>query len=209
MTDPEPSSADNVPGTGACILVVDDDSQIRQLVSKLLRDSGYQTRTARDGRETRDVIASGGIDLVILDLMLPGTNGLDLCKGIRKTSSLPIIMLSARGSETDRVVGLEIGADDYISKPFGARELLARVNAVLRRAGSTTTADGPSGSTMLMFEGWTPTTAIAACGNWAGQTTSEKPEVWKTTATSRCRARLRLTMTTDRYCTIAPLKPSS
>ena len=105
------------------ILVVDDDGQIRQLVAKFLRENGYRVTTARDGREMRQVLADADIDLVILDLMLPGTSGLDLCRDLRKTSSLPIIMLTARGADTDRIVGLELGADDYLAKPFNPREL--------------------------------------------------------------------------------------
>ena len=89
---------------------------------------------ARDGREMRESLASAKIDLVILDVMLPGTSGLDLCRELRATSSLPIIMLTAKGEDTDRIVGLELGADDYMPKPFNPRELLARVRAVLRRA---------------------------------------------------------------------------
>lgn len=136
------------------VLVVDDDAQLRQLVAKILRGNGFRASTARDAREMRDSIAGGGIDLVLLDLMLPGANGFDLCKEIRGTSALPIIMLSAHGSEMDRVVGLEVGADDYIAKPFSPRELVARINAVLRRSGSAT-SPGPAGTgSRLHFAGW-------------------------------------------------------
>ncbi len=139
----------------AHILVVDDDGQIRQLVAKFLRENGHRVTTARDGREMRQVLADATIDLIILDLMLPGTSGLDLCRELRKTSPVPIIMLTARGADTDRIVGLEIGADDYLAKPFNPRELLARVNAVLRRARSAGGIVSRATGHLLKFEGWT------------------------------------------------------
>lgn len=134
------------------ILVVDDDGEIRHLVAKFLRENGYRVTTARDGREMRQVLNDAVIDLVVLDLMLPGANGLELCQDIRRTSSLPVIMLTARGSETDRIVGLELGADDYLAKPFSPRELLARIKAVLRRAAATQAPRGAG--RVLKFEGW-------------------------------------------------------
>lgn len=152
-----PSSREN-PNSGVVqstghIVVVDDDVQIRQLAAKLLREHGYRVTTAADGRGMWSVLDAGMIDLVLLDIMLPGGNGLDLCREIRGKSAVPIIMLTALGSDTDRVVGLEIGADDYLVKPFNPRELLARINAVLRRSrGSTDTAKGTSH--ILQFEGW-------------------------------------------------------
>ena len=137
----------------AHIVVVDDDAQIRQLAAKLLREHGYRVTTAGDGRGMWSVLDAGMIDLVLLDIMLPGGNGLDLCREIRGKSGVPIIMLTALGSDTDRVVGLEIGADDYLVKPFNPRELLARINAVLRRSrGSTEAAKGTSH--ILQFAGW-------------------------------------------------------
>lgn len=141
-------------GAGAHILIVDDDAQIRQLAARFLRDHGFRVSMARDSREMTDALASATIELVILDIMLPGANGLDLCRELRAKSTLPIIMLTALGSDTDRIVGLEIGADDYLTKPFNPRELLARINAVLRRVKGT--ADGSvRGGTRLAFEGWT------------------------------------------------------
>lgn len=137
------------------ILVVDDDGQIRQLVAKLLRENGYRVTTARDGREMRHVLADAEVDLLILDLMLPGAGGLELCRELRKTSTIPIIMLTARGADTDRIVGLEMGADDYLAKPFNPRELLARVNAVLRRARNAPEAAQGARGYLLTFEGWT------------------------------------------------------
>jgi len=142
------------PGTTeAHILVVDDDAQIRQLAAKLLRGHGYRVSLARDGREMREALQTAHMDLVILDIMLPGGNGLDLCREIRAGSSIPVIMLTALGSDTDRIVGLEIGADDYLPKPFNPRELLARINAVLRRARGSA-ANPQSNAIHLVFEGW-------------------------------------------------------
>lgn len=138
----------------AHILVVDDDAQIRQLATKFLREHGFRVSMARDGREMWQALEHGGVDLVILDIMLPGGNGLDLCREIRGRSSLPVIMLTALGSDVDRIVGLEIGADDYLAKPFNPRELLARINAVLRRSQGPTGAR-PTGGDCLVFEGWT------------------------------------------------------
>jgi two-component system, OmpR family, response regulator len=139
----------------AHILVVDDDGQVRQLIGRFLRENGYRVTGARDGREMRESLACIKIDLIILDLMLPGTSGLDLCRELRATSSLPIIMLTAKGEDTDRIVGLELGADDYMPKPFNPRELLARVRAVLRRAAMGTDAGPTTGGRLITFAGWT------------------------------------------------------
>ncbi|MBA4788776.1 MAG: response regulator [Rhizobiales bacterium] len=136
------------------ILIVDDDAEIRRLAGKFLRENGHRVSSAQDGREMRAALAAGPVDLVILDVMLPGTNGLDLCREVRRTSDVPIIMLTARGSDVDRIVGLEIGADDYLVKPFNPRELIARIHAVLRR----TRAAGPRApgtGHLLAFSGWT------------------------------------------------------
>ena len=138
----------------AHVLVVDDDSQVRQLVARFLRDHGYRTSGARDGREMREALASTKVDLIVLDLMLPGTSGLDLCRELRASSSVPIIMLTARGEDTDRIVGLELGADDYIPKPFNPRELLARVRAVLRRAAARPDATQAIGGRRISFAGY-------------------------------------------------------
>ena len=168
MSESEITKSGQSPPAGASILIVDDDAQIRQLVAKLLRENGFRVTPARNAREFREVIARGSIDLVILDLMLPGTNGFELCKELRRTSSLPVIMLSARGTETDRVVGLEIGADDYIAKPFGARELVARVNAVLRRSGAAANYLEIGKGSSMVFEGWTLDTRRRELQNPAG-----------------------------------------
>jgi phosphate regulon transcriptional regulator PhoB len=121
------------------ILIVDDEPDLRELVSYNLTKEGYEVSEAATGDEALDMVRKDPPDLVVLDLMLPGIQGMELCRMMRsspKTASLPIIMLTAKTEETDKVLGLEIGADDYITKPFSPRELLARVRAVLRRTGS-------------------------------------------------------------------------
>lgn len=139
------------------VLIVDDNQEIRDLLGRFLRKQGYKVTTARDGYELRESICSSSIDLVVLDLMLPGDDGLKLCRELRSTSAIPIIMLTAMAEETDRIVGLEIGADDYVTKPFNPRELLARVRAVLRRtnvSGESFDSSHSSGR-ILRFAGWT------------------------------------------------------
>lgn len=136
----------------AHILIVDDDAEIRRLLAKFLRDNGYRITAAGDGRRLRETVQDAGIDLVVLDVMLPGANGFDLCRELRAASAVPVIMLTAKGGETDRIVGLELGADDYLAKPFSPRELLARVKAVLRRY-RTTAVDAVHGR-YLSFDGW-------------------------------------------------------
>jgi len=116
------------------ILVIDDDEKLNQLLKRFLGDFGYQVYTAVDPDEGLKKIRTTTPDLIILDVMLPGMSGFDLCKHIRQSSTVPIIMLTARGELMDRVVGLELGADDYLPKPFEPRELVARIQAVLRRA---------------------------------------------------------------------------
>jgi DNA-binding response OmpR family regulator len=116
------------------VLVVDDEPIVREVVVSYLEREGFRTLEAGDGDEARELVESQSPSLVVLDLMLPGTDGLDLCRWIRARSDLPVIMLTARGEEADRIVGLELGADDYITKPFSPRELAARVRTVLRRA---------------------------------------------------------------------------
>ena len=118
---------------GAKLLVVDDDPELRELITAYLSKQGYEIVAVGDGRAMDRALAPGGIDLVILDLMLPGEDGLDIAKRLKQTTDVPIIIVSAQGDEVDRIVGLEVGADDYLGKPFNPRELLARVRAVLRR----------------------------------------------------------------------------
>jgi DNA-binding response OmpR family regulator len=116
------------------VLVVDDEPTIRDVVVQYLRREGYATLEAEDGDAARELLEREWPNLVVLDLMLPGTDGLALCRWIRDRSQLPVIMLTARGEEVDRIVGLELGADDYVTKPFSPRELVARVRSVLRRS---------------------------------------------------------------------------
>ncbi len=115
------------------ILVADDDGHIREVVRFALQQGGYEVVEARDGREAIDRLAAGGLDLVVLDILMPEADGLEVCRRVRRTSDVPIIFLSSKDDELDRILGLELGADDYLSKPFSPRELLARVRAVLRR----------------------------------------------------------------------------
>jgi DNA-binding response OmpR family regulator len=118
----------------ATVLVVDDEPIVREVVVRYLAREGHDAIEAADGDEARGLIESVSPDLVVLDVMLPGTDGLALCRWIRSHSELPVIMLTARGEEADRIVGLELGADDYVTKPFSPRELAARVRSVLRRS---------------------------------------------------------------------------
>jgi DNA-binding response OmpR family regulator len=116
------------------VLVVDDEPIVRDVVVRYLEEEGYRTLQAGDGETARDLLERETPNLVVLDLMLPGTDGLALCRWIRARSDLPVIMVTALGDEADRLTGLELGADDYVTKPFSPRELVARVKAVLRRA---------------------------------------------------------------------------
>jgi two-component system OmpR family response regulator len=140
----------------AHILVVDDDREICSLVSQFLSRHNLRVSTARDGVEMFKILDAARIDLVVLDLMLPGEDGLSLCRRLRSTSATPVIILTAMGEDIDRIVGLEMGADDYLPKPFNPRELLARIKAVLRRAGALAPAatELVSGGKYLTFDGW-------------------------------------------------------
>ena len=115
------------------ILVVDDDQEIRTLLAEYLERNGFRVSSLPDGRELARVLEERAVDLLVLDLMLPGTDGLALCRDLRTRSRLPVLILSARGEDVDRIVGLEMGADDYLAKPFHPRELLARIRAILNR----------------------------------------------------------------------------
>ncbi len=136
------------------LLVVDDHREIRDLLARYRTKHGFRVSTAADGQGKRKILADSRIDLIILDLMLPGEDGLTLCRQLRAKSSIPVIMLTAVGEETDRIVGLEMGADDYVPKPFSARELLARVKAVLRRAQALPEPIRPNDNTALRFADW-------------------------------------------------------
>jgi two-component system OmpR family response regulator len=135
------------------VLIVDDDRELLRLLARFLERHGLRISTARDGREMRQALADWRIELIVLDLMLPGENGLTLCRQLRATSSMPIIMLTAMGEETERIIGLEMGADDYLPKPCSPRELLARIRSVLRRTRSTATSQSQR-ARILVFEGW-------------------------------------------------------
>ena len=136
------------------VLVVDDDGEILILVAKFLRANGFRVHTARSGAEMTEALKHAAIDLIVLDLMLPGRNGLDLCRDLRRTSAIPVIMLTAKGEETDRIIGLEVGADDYLPNPFNPRELLARINAVLRRMRSPDQPPFERSGRAMQFAGW-------------------------------------------------------
>jgi DNA-binding response OmpR family regulator len=134
------------------ILLVEDDPALRVLTSRALKENGFDVRPCSAAPEMWQAMEEGGIELILLDIMLPGTSGIDLCRRIRRDSDVPIIFISAKGSETDRVIGLELGADDYIPKPFGTRELVARVRAVLRRFEGNGARDAARG--LYQFDGW-------------------------------------------------------
>jgi two-component system OmpR family response regulator len=137
------------------ILIVDDDAETRSLLQEYLQRQGYRVTSAADGKALRGALVTGRPDLIVLDLMLPGEDGLQLCRDLRTRSNLPVIMLTARSEETDRIVGLEMGADDYLAKPFNPRELLARIKSVLRRARSLPGNLEPEAVKSFRFAGWT------------------------------------------------------
>jgi len=118
---------------GACVLIVEDDAEISRLVQDLLSREGFDVRAAENADDMTEAMTAAAPDLIILDLMLPGEDGLSICRRLRANSDVPILMLTAKNDDIDRVVGLEMGADDYLAKPFNPRELLARVRAILRR----------------------------------------------------------------------------
>jgi two-component system, OmpR family, response regulator len=137
------------------ILVVDDDREIRDLLSRFLERHRFRVTAVRDAREARRAWPAAHFQLVVLDLMLPGEGGLDLARWMRQQSDVPIVMLTAMGEETDRIIGLELGADDYVPKPFNPRELLARMRAVLRRTADRTERRLDDQASALRFAGWT------------------------------------------------------
>ena len=141
------------------ILIVDDDPEIRRLLADYLAKNGFEVHTARDGREMRQALERHAIDFVVLDLNLPDADGLALCRRLRAESDLPVLMLTARGEETDRIVGIEMGADDYLVKPFSPRELLARIRTILRRTRAVPRNLRPETHRCLAFAGWLLDTA--------------------------------------------------
>ncbi|WP_299733525.1 response regulator [uncultured Endozoicomonas sp.] len=137
------------------ILVVDDHNEIRDLLGRYLDQHGYQVSLADGGEGMREVLAAQTIDLVVLDIMMPGEDGLSLCRYLREVSGPPVIMLTAMSEEADTIVGLEMGADDYVTKPFSPRELLARIKAVLRRLEHVTDkSEADNKSSEMEFPGW-------------------------------------------------------
>ena len=136
------------------ILIVDDDAEIRSLLSNYLQKNGYRTTSVAEGKGMLTALDSGRVDLIVLDLMLPGDDGLVLCRNLRVRSDIPVIMLTARGEDMDRILGLEMGADDYLPKPFNPRELLARIKSILRRAKALPGNREIDAAARVNFAGW-------------------------------------------------------
>jgi two-component system OmpR family response regulator len=151
------SALNGAPANGPTphILVVDDDREIRDLLARFLERHRFRVTAVRDAREARRAWPNGHFHLIVLDLMMPGESGLDFARWLRSQSDIPIVMLTAMGEETDRIIGLELGADDYMPKPFNPRELLARIRAVLRRAGEAVERKGEVSTKIIRFAGWT------------------------------------------------------
>ena len=142
-----------------CILIVDDEPEIRRLLVDYLMRNGFEALAARDGRDMWQALERHAVDLLVLDLMLPDSDGLTLCRDLRARSNLPVLMLTARGEEADRIVGIEMGADDYLVKPFNPRELLARIKSILRRTRALPPNLRPEPVRCLRFAGWCLDTA--------------------------------------------------
>ncbi|TDG08211.1 response regulator [Paraburkholderia guartelaensis] len=136
------------------ILVVDDDANIRQLLRDYLREMGYQASAATNGAQMKQMLGTAQIDLIVLDLMLDGEDGLDLTRELRRAHDIPVIILSARGGLLDRILGLEMGADDYLPKPFDPRELLAKIKVVLRRTRAVPGTRAADANAFITFAGW-------------------------------------------------------
>ncbi|QAU40673.1 DNA-binding response regulator [Bradyrhizobium guangdongense] len=148
-----PDAISIMTGVTQNILVVEDDRPTRELIARYLREHAFAVETVTNGREMDRYLSQNRADLIVLDLMLPGEDGLSLCRRLRIESPTPVIILTAKGEDVDRILGLEMGADDYLAKPFNPRELLARINAVLRRRNS---ASSPGAAvTRLKFQSWT------------------------------------------------------
>lgn len=141
-------------GSQSRLLIVDDDHEICSLVVQYFEKHGFQVATAYSASDMRRMLARESIDLILLDIMLPDANGLDLCREIRQTTGVPVIMLTAVSDLADRVAGLEIGADDYVAKPFEPRELLARVRAVIRRRAESRPAENQKAAECYLLDGW-------------------------------------------------------
>jgi len=157
------------------VLAVDDDESVRNLIAEYLTESGFRVTTVGNGRDMAAALAADPVDLIVLDVKLPGEDGFTLARNVRQTSNVPIIMLTGQGHEVDRVLGLELGADDYLVKPFSPRELLARIKAVLRRFGSNR-SDNPAGHARregdlrtYRFSGWELSTGTRRLLSPSGQ----------------------------------------
>ncbi len=167
MTQPPPNPAT----TTAHVLAVDDDPSVRQMIADYLSDNEVRVTTLASGREIAEVMARETIDLLVLDLRLPGEDGMQIARKLREESDLPIIMLTGRKDEADRVMGLELGADDYLTKPFSPRELLARIRALLRRSrAQETVADGLAKIRAYRFAGWELNVRVRRLTTPAGET---------------------------------------
>ncbi len=151
------------------VLIVDDDREIRGLLAQYLEKHDFRTTAVADGKEMRRVLERSHVDLLVLDLLLPGEDGLSLCRELRGRSQLPIIMLTARGEDVDRIVGLELGADDYVAKPFNPRELLGRIKAVLRRSAHAPRDPSPENVRGFSFGGWRLDTVTRTLTNSEGR----------------------------------------
>ena len=136
------------------ILVVDDHRDIRDLLGRYLAQHGFRVTPAENAAAARRILKAAAVDLVVLDVMMPGENGLQLTRSLREAGNVPVILLTAMGDETDRIVGLEMGADDYLAKPFNPRELVARIRTVLRRSHALPHGREPAASTRLRFDRW-------------------------------------------------------
>ncbi len=136
------------------ILIVDDDREIRSLLGDYLQKNGFRVTAVADGHDMQSVLEAETVSLIVLDLMLPGEDGLVLCRNIRAKSEIPVLMLTAKGDDMDRIIGLEMGADDYLAKPFNPRELLARIKSILRRSKSLPEALKPEDANVVRFSGW-------------------------------------------------------
>jgi two-component system OmpR family response regulator len=151
------------------LVIVDDDREIRTLLSQYLEKHDFRTTAVAEGKEMRRVMERSRVDLVVLDLMLPGEDGLTICRELRTRSQVPIIMLTARGEDVDRIVGLELGADDYVPKPFNPRELLGRIRAVLRRAAHAPRDPSPESVRSFSFGNWKLDTTTRALTDTDGK----------------------------------------
>lgn len=151
------------------LLIVDDDREIRGLLAQYLEKHDFRTTAVADGKEMRRVLDRSHVDLLVLDLMLPGEDGLSLCRELRARSQLPIIMLTARGEDVDRIIGLELGADDYVPKPFNPRELLGRIRAILRRSAHAPRDPSPDSVRGFSFGAWRLDTVTRALTESSGK----------------------------------------